>query len=139
MIHESFPLSVKTNGCTMNRAVLDKLSEEELSASSAEEEESVLSSEEERDEVKEIRKASQKETRLVHCGRVSVGFALLLTAVAVTITTYLFLQDEQQLNFEVAVSSNLCIAIYSCAFLGPHLSPGCTVRTVCWYCRRRRR
>jgi hypothetical protein len=53
-------------------------------------------SSESRDEAEEIRKQSAKETARVKTWRILVGMALLVTAVAVTATTYhLLVQDEQ--------------------------------------------
>lgn len=59
---------------------------------------------EERDEVKEIQKMSEKETRRVVLGRFAVTGALALTAAAITVTTYIFLRKEQATVFETAVS-----------------------------------
>jgi len=59
---------------------------------------------EERDEVKEVMKMSQKDTRRVIFWRFVVTFMLLLTALAVTGTTYKFLADEQGEDMEAAVS-----------------------------------
>jgi len=58
---------------------------------------------EERDEVKEILKLTQKETRRVQIWRCAATGMLLLTAFAVTFTTYRFLKDEEKNNFETAV------------------------------------
>jgi uncharacterized membrane protein YcjF (UPF0283 family) len=59
----------------------------------------------ERDEVKEVQKMSQKDTSRVHMWRFVVTCVLALTAVAVTLTTYRVLTDEQQRSFDTAVSA----------------------------------
>ena len=58
---------------------------------------------EERDEVREVEKITIKDTRRLHFWRFVVTFIILLTALAVTFTTYLLLQHEQRENFESAV------------------------------------
>ena len=60
--------------------------------------------EEEKDEVGEVRKMSSKDTFRVLMGRYVVTVVLLLTAFAVTFTTYMFLQDQEEENFKTAVS-----------------------------------
>ena len=61
----------------------------------------------ERDEAAEIRKQSSKETAMVNTWRTLVAAALLLTAVAVTATTYhLLIQDEQE-SFVTVVSCQI--------------------------------
>lgn len=62
-----------------------------------------LSSEEERDEVKEIREASKKDTSRIRMTRIIMSAALLLTSLAVTLTTYEFLKREEENKFETAV------------------------------------
>ncbi|CAB9501451.1 Receptor-type guanylate cyclase gcy [Seminavis robusta] len=62
----------------------------------------MFSSREERDEVKEVLKMSEKDTRRVQLWRLAATFALLLTAFAVTYTTYRFLKREETNNFETA-------------------------------------
>ena len=57
-----------------------------------------------RDEILEIRKQSQKETARVRTWRILVTLALLATAVAVTVTTYLLLVDQEDKNFRNVVS-----------------------------------
>jgi Tfp pilus assembly protein PilO len=59
---------------------------------------------EERDEIKEVMKMSQKDTRRVIIWRFAVTIMLLVTAVAVTGITYKFLLDEQQEDMQSAVS-----------------------------------
>ena len=66
-------------------------------------------SESERDEVQEVHKTTQSETRRLHIWRGIVTFVLLLTALAVTLTTYKLLKSEQHDNFETAVSTALSI------------------------------
>ena len=63
------------------------------------------SSGDERDEVKEIEKMSKLETFRVNLGRYAVILILLITTVAVTMTTYYFLNLKEYGNFEIAVSS----------------------------------
>ena len=58
----------------------------------------------ERDEKKEVYKMSAKDTRRVQLMRLAVTLALLLTALGVTLTTYKFLKEEENNNFETAVS-----------------------------------
>ena len=62
---------------------------------------------ESRDEVKEIEKATRAETRRLRLWRVVVTAVLLLTALAVTLTTYDLLRKEQQKRFETAVCNLL--------------------------------
>lgn len=57
-----------------------------------------------RDEVREIQRLSAKDTRRIRLWRVVVTCSLLATAIAVTLTTYRQLDEEQLQNFEVAVS-----------------------------------
>ena len=57
-----------------------------------------------RDEVKQIRDMSKKDTFRVQTWRMAVTVLLLLTAVAVTATTYYLLDQEEYKNFEIAVS-----------------------------------
>jgi uncharacterized membrane protein YcjF (UPF0283 family) len=57
----------------------------------------------ERDEVQEVHKTQRKDTRRLRLWRFVVTGVLLVTALAVTLTTYRFLQDEQQNNFKTAV------------------------------------
>lgn len=58
---------------------------------------------EERDEKKEIHKMSAKDTFRVQLWRGAVTVVLLITALAVTLTTYKFLKAEEKNSFEVAV------------------------------------
>jgi hypothetical protein len=62
----------------------------------------------ERDEVQEVRKMSAKDTKWVRRWRYAVTAMLLITAVVITCTTYTFLKDQEQTNFEMAVSGE-CI------------------------------
>ena len=57
----------------------------------------------ERDEVKEIKNYSKKETAQVRRWRGIATLALLGTACAVTLVTYRFLAEEQEDNFRQAV------------------------------------
>ena len=63
-----------------------------------------LESQGSRDEVKEILKYSQKETKRVQTWRLLVTLALVATGVVVTMTTYRSLVDQEENNFEDAVS-----------------------------------
>jgi hypothetical protein len=56
-----------------------------------------------RDEVKEVRKLSSKDTTRIRCWRLVVTIVLLLTAFAVTFTTYTLLQQQEHENFKTAV------------------------------------
>ncbi|CAB9516338.1 Receptor-type guanylate cyclase gcy [Seminavis robusta] len=53
----------------------------------------------ERDEILEVRKQSHRETARVRMWRILVTLALLATAVAVTVTTYVLLVDREDQNF----------------------------------------
>jgi len=64
---------------------------------------------EERDEIQEIRKQSQRETAQVRVWRIMVTLALLATAVAVTVTTYILLVNQEDENFRNVVSRTLCV------------------------------
>ena len=57
----------------------------------------------ERDEVKEIRKMSSRDTNRIRLWRVVVTLVLLGTAVSVTFATYRLLLDKQNAIFEEAV------------------------------------
>jgi hypothetical protein len=59
--------------------------------------------ESDRDEVKEVRKLSYKDTTRIRLWRLVVTVVLLLTACAVTFTTYTFLQQQEHENFVTAV------------------------------------
>lgn len=61
-------------------------------------------SDESRDEVKEVENATRSETVRLRLWRVVVTVVLLLTALAVTLTTYSLLKREQKERFETAVS-----------------------------------
>ena len=76
------------------------------------------SEETERDEVKEIERQSAKENQHVRRGRVLVTTALLLTAIAVTATTYVFLRNERVEIFETAVSK---VQTLWCIHVSSHL------------------
>jgi uncharacterized membrane protein YcjF (UPF0283 family) len=56
-----------------------------------------------RDEVKEVRNMSSKETSRIIFWRVVVTLVLLLTAFAVTFATYTFLRQQEHKNFKAAV------------------------------------
>jgi hypothetical protein len=61
-----------------------------------------------RDEVKEMRKLSSKDTTRIRLWRFVVTFVLLLTACAVTFTTYSLLRQQEHQNFVTAVCYVLC-------------------------------
>jgi hypothetical protein len=76
-----------------------------------------------RDEVKEVRKMSSKDTTRILFWRYVVTCVLLLTASAVTIATYLFLQRQEQENFVTAVRKSLPVKYGSAfAITEPHVS-----------------
>lgn len=58
----------------------------------------------ERDEIREVQKIASKDTTRITVWRYVVTFVLLATALAVTLTTYFFLQEEETRNFTQAVS-----------------------------------
>ena len=66
-----------------------------------------MDADEQRDEVKEIRKLSRKDTNRIRLWRVVVTLVLLGTAVAVTLTTYNILLEKQNEIFEEAVSNDV--------------------------------
>jgi len=57
-----------------------------------------------RDEIEEIRKATQKDNCRIRFWRIALGTAIVVTAVVVTYITYKTLQKEQEANIETAVS-----------------------------------
>ena len=61
--------------------------------------------EEERDEVREVRQRSSRDTRRIRLWRCVVMGSLVATAVAITLVTFQFLEDEQDGNFRTAVST----------------------------------
>jgi uncharacterized membrane protein YcjF (UPF0283 family) len=82
----------------------DDNSERSFSANS--DDESYVEKEEvDRDEVKEVRKLSSKDTTRIRWWRFVVTLVLLLTAFAVTFTTYTLLQQQEHKNFKTAVSN----------------------------------
>jgi hypothetical protein len=85
----------------------DDNSEQAYSASS--DDESYDAKEEvDRDEVKEVRKLSSKDTNRIRLWRFVVTAVVLLTAVAVTLTTYALLQQQEHENFLNAVRIVQC-------------------------------
>jgi hypothetical protein len=56
-----------------------------------------------RDEVREVRKMSSKDTFRLRLWRIVVTGVLLLTALTVTLTTYALLQQQEEENFQIAV------------------------------------
>jgi hypothetical protein len=77
-----------------------------------------MNPEEERDEVKEVKKMSAGATNRIRMWRLVLTLCLVATAVAITTTTYKLLVEEQERNFEVAVSieedSRTCVPFTSC-------------------------
>jgi uncharacterized membrane protein YcjF (UPF0283 family) len=67
-----------------------------------------------RDEVKEVRKLSSKDTTRIRFWRLVVTMVLLLTAFAVTFTTYTFLQQQEHENFVTAVRKAICFNTIAC-------------------------
>lgn len=59
-----------------------------------------------RDEVGEMRKLSSKDTNRLHIWRIVVTGVLLMTAFAVTFTTYTLLKQQEEDNFETAVRNS---------------------------------
>ena len=57
-----------------------------------------------RDEVGEVRKMSSKDTNRLRLWRFVVTGVLLLTAFAITFTTYTLLEQQEDENFQTAVS-----------------------------------
>jgi hypothetical protein len=86
--------------------------------------------ESDRDEVKEVRKMSSRDTTRILFWRYVVTFVMLLTASAVTIATYLFLQRQEYENFVTAVRKSLPVK-YGCAFAitEPHVSQNSLVES----------
>ena len=62
-----------------------------------------------RDEVGEVRKMSSKDTNRLRLWRIVVTGVLLLTAFAVTFTTYTLLERQEDENFQTAVSHIPCV------------------------------
>ena len=80
--------------------------EDDISFSSTDDEGSTsrsASTSSSKSEKQEVYKMSAKDTFRVQLWRVAVTVVLLLTAFAVTYTTYLLLKQEEKSNFEVAV------------------------------------
>ena len=57
-----------------------------------------------RDEVVEVRKMSSKDTKRLRLWRLVVTSVLLLTAFVITFTTYRLLEQQEDSNFQTAVS-----------------------------------
>jgi hypothetical protein len=62
-----------------------------------------------RDEVREVRKMSSKDSNRLRLWRLVVTCVLLLTAFAVTFTTFTLLTKQEDKNFKTAVSFQLQI------------------------------
>ena len=56
------------------------------------------------DEIAAVQKFSEKDTRRIRAWRYVIAATLLVTALAVTLTTYQLLRGEQKAAFEAAVS-----------------------------------
>jgi hypothetical protein len=81
----------------------DDNADRSYSANSSDDESYNENDESDRDEVKEVRKLSYKDTTRIRLWRLVVTVVLLLTAFAVTFTTYTFLQQQEHENFVTAV------------------------------------
>jgi uncharacterized membrane protein YcjF (UPF0283 family) len=66
-----------------------------------------------RDEVGEVRKMSSKDTNRLRLWRIVVTGVLLLTAFAVTFTTYTLLKQQEDENFQTAVCYSLFLSYLS--------------------------
>ena len=62
-----------------------------------------------RDEVVEVRKMSSKDTNRLRWWRVIMTGVLLLTACAITFTTYTLLEQQEDKNFKTAVRFASCL------------------------------
>lgn len=60
--------------------------------------------EESRDEVREVQRMAAKETKRIGLWRLAMVASLLVTGTVVTLKTYRFLNEEQENNFNTAVS-----------------------------------
>jgi uncharacterized membrane protein YcjF (UPF0283 family) len=89
----------------------DENSDRSYSANSDEESCNDENGEVDRDEVKEVRKVSSKDTTRIRFWRLIVMAVLLLTAFAVTFTTYTLLQQQERKNFVTAVGNMLLYII----------------------------
>ena len=69
-----------------------------------------------RDEVGEVRKMSSKDTNRLRLWRIVVTSVILLTAFAVTFTTYSLLQQQEEENFKTAVRSCFSLVISDLIF-----------------------
>ena len=58
-----------------------------------------------RDEVKEVRKLASKDTNRIKVWRYVITVVLCMTAVAVTVSTFTLLKQQEDENFQTAVSS----------------------------------
>jgi hypothetical protein len=99
-----------------------------------------------RDEVKEMRKLSSKDTTRIRLWRFVVTLVLLLTACAVTFTTYSLLQQQEHQNFVTAVcyvicfnliiaTSSNCLVSHCLCFkrtFGFRYESVCTILPNCW-------
>jgi hypothetical protein len=90
----------------------DENADRSYSANSDEESYDDENGEVDRDEVKEVRKVSSKDTTRIRFWRLIVTVVLLLTAFVVTFTTYTLLQQQELENFVTAVGNmphyNIC-------------------------------
>ena len=79
-------------------------SEKELSENSLDGDDTVDSEEVDRDEVKEVRKIASRDTTRIRVWRFVITLVLLLTAFAITFATFTLLKQQENENFETAVS-----------------------------------
>jgi glycerol uptake facilitator-like aquaporin len=89
----------------------DENADRSYSANSDEESYDDGNEEVDRDEVKEVRKVSSKDTTRIRFWRFVVTVVLLLTAFAVTVATYTFLAQQELENFVTAVGNMLLYII----------------------------
>jgi uncharacterized membrane protein YcjF (UPF0283 family) len=66
---------------------------------------------EERDEIKEIQKLSREDTKRIRIWRMLVTLGLLTTGIAVVVSSYKILSNEEHKNFESAVSAHVDCAV----------------------------
>jgi uncharacterized membrane protein YcjF (UPF0283 family) len=70
-----------------------------------------------RDEMGEVRKMSLKDTNRLRFWRIVVTGVLLLTAFAVTYTTYNLLKQQEEENFQTAVSAFVVVIFGTLLYL----------------------
>lgn len=88
---------------SLNIVAANEVSEESEETTSDDDAEVAMTEDLRRDEVREVRKLSSKDTFRLRLWRIVVTGVLLLTALAVTLTTYALLQQQEEKNFQTAV------------------------------------